>query len=669
MGDLETRPGLTKRSAAVGLTLVLGWLVYDATLAVDPSLANIETLYLIGFGALFTLFVVQWLNNRVSEQRRLTPPELTVIYTMLAVAIPFGILVRAALEGPMRRVILATARTDLSGKWLTPFWVTKSLDAREYFRRGGLMPGEIPWREWMTPILYWSAILIAFQLFAIFVVLLLRRLLIDQEKLPFPLAGVGRSIIEYRTPSGDDETSRKFRTVVRLAFILGLLFCLPAVLSITHDSANPITMNSGYYGTRSGIFGRFMVTLSWDPFVLCFLMFFPADVLLTTAVFYVTGDIVIRLACQWIGVPTPPVDTWMRHICGVGGLLGLAFWSLFFNRRLLRDAVRRALRGGRDPDSPEPFSFRVVFVGMVLSFAAFAVLFVAGLVDWEQGFARSDFYADLGRHVISLALCLFILVTLVVAIVRQKGECGWHYHSPWSVGMIVGFVHRHYFKHPKMMMETPASYLTIGQVIHFGAYHSAFGPHVHLIDALSIASHTRTRTRDVMTAVFLTLAVTLVVVIPLYLVAVHYYGFAHGGTMDRWHAFYNYMQPMRNIGYAYASSFFTRLAPWVGIPIGVALIGVVMYLRRERVGFPLSPVGVVIASGLSYFGDYSTPTIWFPIVIVLLVKRMIYRWFGVAWFQRRVIPTVLFVMMGLMTGMFVYKLIFAALGRGFMRPY
>jgi hypothetical protein len=94
-----------------------------------------------------------------------------------------------------------------------------------------------------------------------------------------------------------------------------------------------------------------------------------------------------------------------------------------------------------------------------------------------------------------------------------------------------------------------------------------------------------------------------------------------------------------------------------------------MYMKRERVGWPFSPVGVVIAAGLSYFRSYSTGTIWLPILIVLVVKRIIYRWFGVRFFRERVIPVVLFAMMGLMTGMFIYKVIFMALGRGFMRPY
>ena len=98
-------------------------------------------------------------------------------------------------------------------------------------------------------------------------------------------------------------------------------------------------------------------------------------------------------------------------------------------------------------------------------------------------------------------------------------------------------------------------------------------------------------------------------------------------------------------------------------------MGFVIYMRREHVGFPFSPVGIVICAGHSYFSGYRTGELWFPILIVLLLKRAIYRWFGVRFFGQKVIPVVMHLMMGLMTGMLIFKIIFAAMGRGFMRPY
>ena len=665
---LSPQRGLTLRAFAVGLLLVLVWVLYDCTLAVDSSLGAIEVLYLIGFGAIFTMFVVHVANGALSEERRLNTHELTVIFAMVAVAIPFGVLVRASLEGPIRRALaVATIPHDESGIWLTKLWVTQSLDARELFARGGVSPWDIPWAAWRWPMLYWGGMLLCFQLFAVSMVLFFRRLFIEEEKLPFPMASAAQSVIEFRAPKGNDTTSRRFRSAVVVAFLLGLLVCLPGILSIEPNSARPVPMQSSYYGTKTSIITGLSVVLSWDPFVLCFLMFFPLDVLFTSTVVYVGCTILVPVVCRWLGVPAPAMSSYMLNICGMGGLAGLAFWTVFFNRRVMWDNLKRACRGGRDVGGGEPVSLRVVLVLMLVSFVAFTVLFIAGVVDWSKGYENTDFYANLDRHIISLVIGFAMLVFMLLALMRQSGEAGWHYHSPWAVGMIMGYVHSRYMEPP--INRTQASYLTIGHMVHFGAYHNTFSPHLSVLYSLKIASQTNTRARDVMKAVMLTLLIVLVVAIPCYLVLIHHYGFDHGATKNRWNNLYNYEQPMGNIAYKHKSSYFNRIAPWVSVPIGMAIIGFVMYMRRERVGFPFSPVGVVISVGWSYFGHYGTQTIWFPIVIVLVVKTLMFKWFGVRFFRERVIPTVIMAMMGLMTGMFVYKLIIGALGRGYLRPY
>ncbi|HUW57339.1 MAG TPA: DUF6785 family protein [Planctomycetota bacterium] len=661
MPELQPTRGLTPRAFTTGLVLVLAWVLYDCTLAVSPALYSIEVLYLFGFGAVFTLFVVQVVNGRMPEHRRLSVQELTVIYAMVAVAIPWGILIRGALEAPIKLLVVNTSKHDPSVNWLrdTDVWVTKSRDALEMFRRGGVKPWEIPWTEWGIPILYWSAILLSFQVFAISVVLFFRRLFIDEEKLPFPLATVGQSIVEYRPSRSEEASARKLRTAVRVAFFVGLLICLPGILSITPDAYTPIPMNSGYFGTQTGIIEGLSVNLSWDPFVLCFLMFFPLDVLFTVTVFYVGLNIVVPMVCLWSGIPKPDVGSITLNVFGMGGLVGLAFWTVFFNRSSIAKGIRRALEGERSPEAGEPFGYRAILLTMVISFLVFMALFIRGLGDM----------AGDARHVISLAVVVVMLLVMVLSIMRLSGEQGWHYHSPWTSGKIIAYMHHHYMRHPTVLFRTQASFLTISHVVHFVAFHSAFAPHLHVLDSLKVASQTQTSTRDVMKAVALTLVIALVVTIPGYLMLIHYYGFEHGETSSDWWNFWNYEEPQHGMAYNAIPSIFNRFNPGVSILIGWIIIGVVMYFRRERVRFPLSPVGVVMAAGLSYFNNYTTYVIWLPIIIVLVVKRIIYRWFGVGFFRQKVVPVLLFLMMGLMTGMFIYKLIFAAMGKGFLRPY
>jgi len=491
-------------------------------------------------------------------------------------------------------------------------------------------------------------------------VLFFRQIFVDEEKLPFPLAQVGQSIIEYRPSRSEEESARKFRLAVRIAFVVGLLLCARGILSISPEGYSPIPMSPSYYGTNTGIVPGLSVTLSWDPFILCFLMFFPIDVLFTVTVFYAGLNLLVPIVCHWIGLPKPAVGTWTLHILGMGGLVGLAFWPAFFNRGLLADAVHRAFRARTPDETNEPISLRVILLGIVLSFTAFLILFVLGV---------GEIRSELARHVISITLCMAVILSMLFSHMRLMGEGGWHYHSPWSVGKVVTYSHYHFFTSPARLFKTQPSFLQASHVIHFGAYHSAFAPHLHALDALKVASQTNTSARDVMKAILLTLVVTLVLVIPAYLMIVHYYGFGHGMTPNAWQNFFNYEQAQHAIAYAENPTFFNRIKPWVSVPIGMAIVGFAMYMKREHVRFPFSPVGIVISAGPAYFGNYGTRTIWLPILIVLIVKRVIYRWFGVKFFRERALPVVLHVMMGLMTGMFIYKMIFAAMGRGFMRPY
>jgi hypothetical protein len=662
MPELQPARGFTFRAFLVGLLLVLLWLVYDCTLAIIAPLHAIEVLYLIGFGAVFTMFAVQMANGLLPESRRLSVHELTIVYTMVAVAIPWGIVIRGALEAPMKLLVVYTSPVDKSRGWLTPLWATKNPDAILDFRRGGLMPWQIQWSEWLRPILYWSLFLASFQAFCIFLVLFFRRLFIDEEKLPFPLATLGQSIVEYRPSKLEDASARTLSAAVKIAFVVGLLVCMPGIFSVTPDNPGSIPMNSAYYGTRVAPIPGLSLTISWDPFILCFLMFFPLDVLLTVTVVYVGVSVAFPMLIYGLGIPLPKEDYegLLTNICGVGGLVGLAFWTLFFNRSSIIGYLREAFRGGRKAGSNDPLGYRAVVIGMVASFAAFVVLMVLGL---------GDLRGDLLRHAISIAITLFIIVTLVFAVMRQSGEQGWHYHSPWSVAKVIAYMHNNYMKDPTPLFRTQGSFLTISDALQFGAYQNTFAPHLHVLDSLKVASQTGTRTRDVMKAALVTLVVSLALVVPGYIMVVHYYGFDHGDAPNAWWNCYNYSQPQHGIGYVAIPTIFDKFAPWVSVPLGVAIIGFVMYMKREYLWFPFSAVGAVIAAGLSFFGHYSTSSIWFPIIIVLVVKRVIYRWFGVKFFRERVVPVVLFAMMGLMTGMFIYKMIFAAMGKGFLQPY
>jgi len=664
MPQTGTQRGLTPRAFAVGLVLVLLWLAFDCTLGNYYALATLDLLILIGFGALFTTFVVTFFNNRLAERRRLTPQELTVIYVMVAVAIPWGALLRGALESPIKMLVLFATKREAWLAWMKPPWCVDSEDAIDAFRQGGITIGQIPWHVWTRPILYWSGILLSFQALAWFAVLFFRELFIEEEKLPFPLASVGQTLIDYRPPTATDAASRRFGLGIRVAFVVGLLICMPGILSVTPESYRPIPMAPQFYGTTTGLIQGQSIRLTWDPFVLCFLMFFPVDVLMTVVVCHVTMRIAMPGLLRWLGLARLGgigdffSEGWMLQVFGIGGLAGLVFWTLFFNRRKIVRSLRQAVRGGRSRDGNSPLGLRTIVIGLVLSASAFVVLFVYGLGDISD---------DLARHTLSIVIVLAVIFGMLFAIMRQSAEAGFLYHSPWTLGKIIAFPHRFYMVHPAPLWRTQGSFFAIGHCIHFGAYHNTIAPHLGFFSALKIAHLNHTSTRDVLKAAVITLLLSVPLVVIGYLVLIHHFGFEHG-TTPATYADYTFSQPMLRMAYEATPTIFSAVPPWFSVPVGVTLIGVVMYLRREHVRFPFSPVGVVLTAALSTRA-YGTPDIWFAMVIALVVKTAIYRWFGVAFFRTRAMPILVYLMMGLMTGMLIFRILFAAMGYGFLRSY
>ncbi|HUV40063.1 MAG TPA: DUF6785 family protein, partial [Planctomycetota bacterium] len=269
------------------------------------------------------------------------------------------------------------------------------------------------------------------------------------------------------------------------------------------------------------------------------------------------------------------------------------------------------------------------------------------------------------RHLLSAVIALAIIFGMLFAIMRQSAEAGWQYHSPWTPGKVIGYAHKHYMIHPTPLWHTQGSFFSIAHVIEFGAYHNTFAPHIGFFSALKMAHVTRTDVRDVTRAVVITLLAAVPVVFVGYLVLIHRVGFQHGTTAAQY-ANYTFSQPTLRMAYEATPTIFSAVPPWFSVPVGMGIIGLVMHLRREHVRFPLSPVGVVLTGALSQHG-YGTPDIWFPMLLVLAAKRVTYKWFGVRFFHERALPVVMSVMMGLMTGMLIYRVLFAAIGRGFIR--
>ena len=102
--------------------------------------------------------------------------------------------------------------------------------------------------------------------------------------------------------------------------------------------------------------------------------------------------------------------------------------------------------------------------------------------------------------------------------------------------------------------------------------------------------------------------------------------------------------------------------------VGIAIVGVLTYLRREYVWFPFSPVGFVLAGEVvgTRVMYYTPDSMWFTILLAWVIKKLVFRWLGVRYYNERMLPALLYLLLGIMFGMLLYLLKYVSLGKGFL---
>jgi hypothetical protein len=76
-----------------------------------------------------------------------------------------------------------------------------------------------------------------------------------------------------------------------------------------------------------------------------------------------------------------------------------------------------------------------------------------------------------------------------------------------------------------------------------------------------------------------------------------------------------------------------------------------MYLRREYIWFPLSAVGCYLGATIGGISNLGVNTIWATALAALVVKTVLFRWYGVRTFQMKIVPVVVRALMGMTLGM------------------
>jgi hypothetical protein len=246
-----------------------------------------------------------------------------------------------------------------------PHWIMPKLWAIDGFYKGGQ---PIPWRAWVTPIIYWSGFLFAmlFSMFCINAIVL--RQWMERERLTFPIVQLP---LEMTDPSGGFFRNK----------IMWIGFGVAAALE-TMNSLNYLYPNVPYVHLTSNDLGPYFTTPPWNAIGYFPTTFYPlaiglgfmmsADVSFSLWFFYLVtkAEYVFCAAVGWTGGAG---GIWSSAPYlgqqGAGAFIGIAIVAIYLSKNHLKDVLSKAFR--RDSsvdDSDQPLGYSTAVVGLAVGF-------------------------------------------------------------------------------------------------------------------------------------------------------------------------------------------------------------------------------------------------------------------------------------------------------------
>jgi len=542
------------------------------------------------------------------------------------------------------------------------------------FARGS-PDGKVPWRLWMRPMLYWVATCGCYAAMLFGLLLMFRRRWIEHERLPFPWAMPALAAIR------DDGSGSRKRWI---AWIIGLGICVPGITYASLESGvgGPVPMIP--WAGQEGLFGGFDLTglgllyktplyLYWGPFVLAMFLLFPADVLITIVVTYVFVKLLGGSILQSLGmdIGKTMLDNFFKWGVRSGGGAGLLIWGVYWHRKAIWNYLKSIFGGGQ-----EIAEYRDDLVQWLPG-----LLFIVGLVG----------FVWLGTYATTLPMMLFLVLWILVyayAQVRQRAEgMLFTYENNIASHQLVSLQRDFLHDHPTLVGDPqyPNAVLTSNAWgVHwlqwgFAGQLKSYGPQNVLCEIFKIAHEVKANVRQIGAGILIAMVLGALLVPPLYVKLMYMYGFenSYQEGLSIYRGFTSWSE--RAISYGIystsrvyylpgQSNWFLEYQNVIWTLTGIGIVGLMMYLRREYVWFPLSPVGFVLAAEQigTRMGSLSADRVWFSFLLAWVIKTLVFRWLGVRYYNERIVPLILYALCGMMFGMLLYILRYVSLGKGFL---
>lgn len=608
--------GITLRAALIGLVLTALLIVAGFYMELVTNLTyNFNTIVppITPLGVLFALAVVNPLIAR--RWMGLSRRELLTVYVMTTVGAPLMAhgTVMWFLSSPVGWQYYARAAPQWGPTFLglVPTWFSPM----DQMAVAGFFQGDaaVPWGLWATPLAAWGSFFTALFLANLFLVLLLQRQWIANERLTFPIAQVPLETVR-------DGGVTPGRLPAGAMFWIGFLVATLLVVQDRLPAIFPSLPSVPLWGLRlmewrrvGPMAGLGDIWLEIEPWIIALAYLVPKELSFSGWFFYVLRVMLGVIAIAAGATPRKPED-WgdtsfpAPYYQGGGAVIAIGLLVLWAGRHYLLAAAREALTGrpGRDGHAP---SERWILLALML-----AVAYLVGFCWW--------------------AGCRWVIAAVLIGLTL-------FYHMVWARlraenGMsFIGFP----LKVDSMLLTPlgtaafiPAELMTITATR--WAYSPGWGESCEVItgaslDGLKIADSARMnrkRLAVLMTATFLFgLGFSVLVA----LAGSYHYGFQNlyqrGGWLE------GSVQGGGSTIYDGLTNP-TRFNSSAVIALGSGM-GVVFVLSAMRLKFwwwPLHPVGYLVAN------VWGSQWWWCPLFIGWVLKTLVVRYGGLRLYQRTV---------------------------------
>lgn len=499
--------------------------------------------------------------------------------------------------------------------WMTP----QGKQVIDWFVVGKPLGKPIPWGAWIRPLTLWVLFAAGLYMIMISLTVALRKRWMDAERLQFPLAQVPLMVI------GDDPApswaSRFFRNPLLwigmaapflFHTINGLNVYFPAVPSI---SLSDLTFGKLFAGSSfitdppfyrwSGI----RVNFYWSVIGISYLL--RSEVSLSVWVFewfYHIEDVIFEISGighgqhEWSPKHTFGY-TLMQRYQRTGAMVVLTLLYLIASRGEIREMIRAAF-GRRNKGGPPAaeqaipwWSFWTFLVGVAIYFA------------WTGA---------TGMKVSVAFLLLFFFLVLSITAARIIAATGLLWVYDFMVPM----------HGLSVVMGTaridPRSFTMVGYV-DFAALSNRMSFMPQVLDGMKITRQTGIRHSHFFLGMTLGIVVAVLVSFAMVLWMAYTYG---GQNLEAWHFRSGGDWVFDRVAGFQRYHVFTHWPAMGSMVAGGAFMGLLLFLHRTYLWWPLYPLGFIIG------GTVANGQIWFPVFVGWLIKHLVVRFSGATAYHR-----------------------------------